>query len=66
MLWVPAGFRGVNEFTDVRWFYDAVMWFYDAVMEPRDPRLIPIGPPAPLPVRKTAGAPTGGLVTFTR
>jgi hypothetical protein len=59
--WGPAenaaGFRGVNEVTDVG-------RFYDAVMEPPDPRLIPLGPPAPLPICKTAGAPTGGLVTF--
>jgi hypothetical protein len=45
MLRGPAGFRGVNEFTDVR-------WFYDVVIEPPDPQLIPIGPPAPLPIRK--------------
>lgn len=54
---VPAGIRGVNEVTEVR-------WFYDAVIEPPDPRLISIGPPPPLPIPKTAGAPTGGLVTF--
>jgi hypothetical protein len=57
MLRATAGFRGVDELTDVR-------WFYDAVIELPDPRLIPIGPPAPLPIRKTAGAPTGGLLTF--
>jgi hypothetical protein len=55
-LRVPAGIRGVNEITDVR-------WFYDAVMEPPDPRLISIGPPPPLPIPKTTGAPTGGLVS---
>ena len=57
MVQVRAGFRGMNEFTDVR-------WLYDAVMKPPDPRLIPIGPTEPLPIRKTAGAPTGGLMTF--
>ena len=54
---VPAGLRDVNELAGVR-------WFYDAVMEPPDPRLISIGPRAPLPIPKTAGAPTGGFATF--
>jgi len=57
MLQAPAGFRGVSEFTDVR-------WLYEAVMESPDPRLISIGPAAPLPIRRTAGAPTSGLMTF--
>ena len=33
-------------------------------MESPDPWLIIIGPYAPLPIRKTAGKPTGGLMTF--
>jgi hypothetical protein len=33
-------------------------------MESHAPRLIIIGPYAPLAIRKTAGGPTGGLMTF--
>ena len=52
---IPAALRGVNEFGDIR-------WFYDGAAEPPDPRILRLGPLPPLPITKTAGTPTGGFV----
>lgn len=47
----------MNEFSDMR-------WFCNGLAEPSDPRVLRLGPPPPLPIVKTAGAPTGGFAVL--